>query len=75
MMIINFTPSQVSIDFFLLSQKFKLLTIPNVLALGKLYEHSFMKKCNSHNLCTKSSFDWFFVHHFGNSKYWLFQTY
>ncbi|RWV80821.1 hypothetical protein GW17_00057840, partial [Ensete ventricosum] len=33
------------------SQKFKILTIPNVLADGKLYEHGFMKKYDGHKLC------------------------
>ncbi|RRT65716.1 hypothetical protein B296_00000291 [Ensete ventricosum] len=36
------------------SQKFKILTIPNVLAHGKLYEHGFTKKCDSHKPCTKA---------------------
>ncbi|RRT36991.1 hypothetical protein B296_00045055, partial [Ensete ventricosum] len=61
------------------SQKFKILAIPDVLALGKSYEHGFTRKCNGHKLCAKSrsewSFDRFFVHHLGNSKYWSFPTY
>ncbi|RZR99655.1 hypothetical protein BHM03_00029257, partial [Ensete ventricosum] len=61
------------------SQKFKILEIPNVLAHGKSFEHGFVKKCDSHKLCTKSrmksSFDRFFVHHLRNSKYWSFPTY
>ncbi|RRT68160.1 hypothetical protein B296_00009985 [Ensete ventricosum] len=35
------------------SQKFNILAIPNILALGKSYEHSFTKKCDGHKLCTK----------------------
>ncbi|RWW35772.1 hypothetical protein BHE74_00059257 [Ensete ventricosum] len=54
------------------SQKFKILTIPDVLAHGKSYEHNFMKKRDGHKLCAKSradsSFDLFFMHHLGNSK-------
>ncbi|RWW37638.1 hypothetical protein BHE74_00057226 [Ensete ventricosum] len=41
--------------------------------------YGFMKKCDGHKLCVKSridsSFDRFFVHRLGNSKYWLFPTY
>ncbi|RWW75599.1 hypothetical protein BHE74_00016367, partial [Ensete ventricosum] len=54
------------------SQKFKILTILDVIAHGKSYEHSFMKKRDGHNLCVKSrvdsSFDQFFMHHLKNSK-------
>ncbi|RWW45531.1 hypothetical protein BHE74_00048622, partial [Ensete ventricosum] len=57
------------------SQKFKILTIPNVLAHGKSYEHDFMKKCDGHKVCSKMSFDRFFVHRLQNSKYWPFPTY
>ncbi|RRT36924.1 hypothetical protein B296_00042952, partial [Ensete ventricosum] len=61
------------------SRKFKILAIHNVLAHGKSYEHGFMKKCDCEILCTKShaksSFDWFFMHHLINSKYWPFPTY
>ncbi|RWW52532.1 hypothetical protein BHE74_00041046, partial [Ensete ventricosum] len=55
------------------SWKFKILTIPNVLARRKSYEHGFAKICDSHKLCAKSraesSFNQFLVHHLGNSKY------
>ncbi|RWV97772.1 hypothetical protein GW17_00039419, partial [Ensete ventricosum] len=61
------------------SQKFKILVIPNVLAHGKSYEHGFLKKHDGRKLCTKlctkSSFDRFFMHQLGNSKYWAFLTY
>ncbi|RWW43085.1 hypothetical protein BHE74_00051293, partial [Ensete ventricosum] len=57
------------------SRKFKILVIPNVLAHGKSYKHSFMKKRDSHKHCAKSSFDRVFVHRLKNSKYWPFQTY
>ncbi|RWV79220.1 hypothetical protein GW17_00059679 [Ensete ventricosum] len=60
------------------SQKFKILVIPVFLALGKSYEHGFVKKCDGHKLCTKShaesSFDQFFMYHLGNSKYRPFPT-
>ncbi|RZS04461.1 hypothetical protein BHM03_00034802, partial [Ensete ventricosum] len=56
------------------SQKFKILAIPNILAHGKSYEHGFVKKYDGHKLCTKSSFDRFFVHRLRNSKYWPFPT-
>ncbi|RWW56366.1 hypothetical protein BHE74_00036924, partial [Ensete ventricosum] len=55
--------------FHALSQKFKILVIPNVLAHGKSYEHSFVKKYDGHKLCAKSSFDRFFMHHLVNLKY------
>ncbi|RZS26738.1 hypothetical protein BHM03_00060121, partial [Ensete ventricosum] len=59
--------------------KFKILAIPDVLAHAKSYEHGFMKKRNGHKLCAKShaesSFDRFFVHRLGNSKFWPFPTY
>ncbi|RWV80695.1 hypothetical protein GW17_00057989, partial [Ensete ventricosum] len=61
--------------FHALSQKFKILVIPNVLANRKSYEHSFMEKYDGHKFCAKSTFDRFFVHHLKNSKYWQFPTY
>ncbi|RWV82733.1 hypothetical protein GW17_00055740, partial [Ensete ventricosum] len=61
------------------SRKFKILAIPDVLAQGKSYELGFMKKRNGYKLCVKShsewSFDRFFVHCLGNSKYLPFPTY
>ncbi|RRT33453.1 hypothetical protein B296_00039125, partial [Ensete ventricosum] len=61
------------------SWNFKILAIPNVLAHGKSYEHGFMKKHDDHKLCPKShpktSFDQFFVHRLGISKYWPFLMY
>ncbi|RWW61839.1 hypothetical protein BHE74_00031080, partial [Ensete ventricosum] len=55
------------------SRKLKILAIPNVLVHGKSYKHGFLKKRDGYKLCAKScvmsSFDWFFVHHLGNSKY------
>ncbi|RRT32072.1 hypothetical protein B296_00056576 [Ensete ventricosum] len=60
-------------------RKFKILAIPVVLAHGKSYKHGFPTKCDGHKLCAKSrsewSFDTFFVHRLGNSKYWPFPTY
>ncbi|RRT43078.1 hypothetical protein B296_00027672 [Ensete ventricosum] len=59
--------------------KFKILAIPDVLANGKSYQHSFTRKYDGHKLCVKSyaesSFDRFFIHHLKNSKYWSFLTY
>ncbi|RWV76789.1 hypothetical protein GW17_00062497 [Ensete ventricosum] len=57
------------------SRKFKILTIPDVLAHGKSYEYGFTKKHDGHKLCAESSFDQFFVHRLGNSKYWSFPPY
>ncbi|RWV96903.1 hypothetical protein GW17_00040348, partial [Ensete ventricosum] len=55
------------------SWKLKILAIPNVLAHGKSYEHSLVKKCDDHKLCAKSnaklSFNRFFMHCLRNSKY------
>ncbi|RRT42211.1 hypothetical protein B296_00054282, partial [Ensete ventricosum] len=56
------------------SQKYKKLTIPNVLAHRKSYEHGFMKKCDGHKLYKKSHFNRFFMHRLRNSKYWPFPT-
>ncbi|RRT38751.1 hypothetical protein B296_00039519, partial [Ensete ventricosum] len=65
--------------FHSLSQKLKILSIPNELVHGKLYEHGFMKKHDGHKLCAKSrvmlSFDQFFVHRLENKKDWPFPTY
>ncbi|RWW61073.1 hypothetical protein BHE74_00031888, partial [Ensete ventricosum] len=57
------------------SWNFKILTIPNVLAHGKSYEHGFVKKHDGHKSCAKSRFDRFFVHHLKISIYWPFPTY
>ncbi|RRT31196.1 hypothetical protein B296_00058996, partial [Ensete ventricosum] len=58
--------------FHVPSWKFKILAIPDILAHGKPYEHSFMKKCNGHKLCTtsraESSFVRFLVYRLENSK-------
>ncbi|RRT44963.1 hypothetical protein B296_00039023 [Ensete ventricosum] len=53
-----------------MSRKFKILSIPNVLAYGKSYMHDFDKKFNAHKLCAKSSFDQFFMQYLKNPKYW-----
>ncbi|RWW52529.1 hypothetical protein BHE74_00041041 [Ensete ventricosum] len=56
-----------------MTRKFRILANHNVLAHGKSYEHGFAKKHNGHKLCTKSqaesSFDRFFMHRLGYSKY------
>ncbi|RRT36314.1 hypothetical protein B296_00056303, partial [Ensete ventricosum] len=57
------------------SRKFKIQAIPDVLAHEKSYEHSFMKNCNGHKLCAKSSFKRFFMQRLKNSKYCPFPTY
>ncbi|RRT31831.1 hypothetical protein B296_00051506 [Ensete ventricosum] len=61
------------------SQKFKILSIPDVLAHGKTYEHGLVKKRDGHKLCAKSRVDSscnrFFVHRVKNLKYWSFPTY
>ncbi|RWW50618.1 hypothetical protein BHE74_00043109, partial [Ensete ventricosum] len=61
--------------FCTLSQKFKILPIPNVLSHGKLYEHGFVKKRDGHKLCGKSRFDQFFMNHLKNLKYCTFPMY
>ncbi|URD90572.1 hypothetical protein MUK42_31344 [Musa troglodytarum] len=48
------------------SQKFKILTIPNLFGLRKLYNLRFIKKHEGHKVCVKSIFDRFFVHHLEN---------
>ncbi|URD72961.1 hypothetical protein MUK42_33769, partial [Musa troglodytarum] len=57
------------IIFFTPSRKFKILTIPNLLGIGKWYNLSFTKKHDDHKVCAKSMFDRFFLHHLANSKY------
>ncbi|RWV80391.1 hypothetical protein GW17_00058341 [Ensete ventricosum] len=61
------------------SRKFKILVFPVLLAHGKSYKHAIAKKYDGHKLCSKSraesSFDRFFVHRLGNSKYWSFPSY
>ncbi|URD90324.1 hypothetical protein MUK42_24785 [Musa troglodytarum] len=52
-----------------MSQKLKILTIPNLLSLGKLYKLSFAKKYDGHKIGAKSMFDRLFTHHLKNSKY------
>ncbi|RZR85937.1 hypothetical protein BHM03_00013014 [Ensete ventricosum] len=77
-MVINFTQSRVSIVFRALSQHFKILAMPNVLAHGKSYKHDFVKKCNGDKLCAKSRFDRFFrfiVQRLRISKYSPFPMY
>ncbi|RRT38799.1 hypothetical protein B296_00028614 [Ensete ventricosum] len=70
--------AHVSIDFSCTVSKLKILAIPVVLGHCKSYNHGFAKKRDGHKLCAKSraesSFDRFFVHHLGNSKYWPFPT-
>ncbi|RZS28647.1 hypothetical protein BHM03_00062277 [Ensete ventricosum] len=65
--------------FHTLSWKFKILAIHDVLAHGKSYKHSLAKKCDGHKhyakSCPESSFDRFFLHRLGNSKYWSFPSY
>ncbi|RZS12170.1 hypothetical protein BHM03_00043575 [Ensete ventricosum] len=60
------------------SRKFKILAIPDVLAHWKSYEHGFVKKHDDHKFHAKSrvesSFNRFFVHRLGNSKFWPFPT-
>ncbi|RWV84017.1 hypothetical protein GW17_00054303 [Ensete ventricosum] len=77
--VIDFAQSRVSIGFRAPSPKFKILVILVLLAHGKPYKHAFAKKHYGHKHCAKSraesSFDRFFVHHLGNSKYWPFTMY
>ncbi|RRT39413.1 hypothetical protein B296_00047775 [Ensete ventricosum] len=67
--------SRVLINFSRTVSEFQNIGIPNVLAHGKSYEYDFMKKCDGHKLCAKSSFDRFFTHYFRISKYWQFAMY
>ncbi|RZR75306.1 hypothetical protein BHM03_00054362 [Ensete ventricosum] len=78
-MVINFARSPARVKFRSVfcapSWKFKILAIHDVLAHGKSYEQGFTKKCDGHKLCAESSFDRFYVHSLGNSKYWSFPSY
>ncbi|RRT66059.1 hypothetical protein B296_00017231 [Ensete ventricosum] len=62
-MVINFVQVEFQSIFCLSTREFKILAIPNVLALTKSYEHGYVKKCDGYKLCTKSSFDRFFLHY------------
>ncbi|RRT31138.1 hypothetical protein B296_00056024 [Ensete ventricosum] len=77
--VINFARSRAQVEFrsvfHATSRKFKILAIHDVLAYGKSYEHGFPKKRDGHKLCAESSFDRFFVHSLGNSKYWPLTIY
>ncbi|RWV87578.1 hypothetical protein GW17_00050409 [Ensete ventricosum] len=80
MTVINFTLRVKFRSIFrALSSNFKILSIPNVLAHMKSYEHSFTKKCDGHKLCAKSHgkshFDRFLVHCLIITKYWSFPMY
>ncbi|RWW57681.1 hypothetical protein BHE74_00035504 [Ensete ventricosum] len=75
MTVINLPKVKIQSIFCTPSQKFKILRIPNVLALGKSYEHGFIKKCDGHKLCTKSRFNQYFTHHLKNFKYCPFPMY
>ncbi|RRT33445.1 hypothetical protein B296_00048981 [Ensete ventricosum] len=59
-MVRKFARSSRTVEFRLIfrapSQKFKILTIFDILVHGKSYEHSFMKKRDSHKLCAKVKF-------------------
>ncbi|URD86754.1 hypothetical protein MUK42_24776, partial [Musa troglodytarum] len=51
------------------SQKFKILTFPDLLGPEKLYNLGFAKNYDGHKVCVKSMFDRFFPHHLENLKY------
>ncbi|RWW01586.1 hypothetical protein GW17_00035368 [Ensete ventricosum] len=71
----NFMKIKFRSIFYAPPQKFKILAIPNILSHRKSYKHSFANKRDGHELCAKSSFDQFFMHHLKNSKYYPFPTY
>ncbi|RZS28561.1 hypothetical protein BHM03_00062167 [Ensete ventricosum] len=77
--VINFAQSRVSIGFRAPSRKFKILVFPILLGHRKSYKHAFARKYDGHKTCSKSraesSFDRFFMHRLGNSKYWSFPSY
>ncbi|RWW42634.1 hypothetical protein BHE74_00051877 [Ensete ventricosum] len=74
-MVINFLQSEVRSVIRPPSQKFKILSIPNILAHGKSNMQGFMKNHDGHKLYVMSRLDQFFVHHHGNSKYFSFPMY
>ncbi|URE04714.1 hypothetical protein MUK42_20922 [Musa troglodytarum] len=55
----KFTQSLCLIDFCTPSRKFKILTIPNLFVIRKLYNLSFAKKHDGHKVYAKSMFDRF----------------
>ncbi|RRT51582.1 hypothetical protein B296_00048525 [Ensete ventricosum] len=56
--------------FHVPSQKFKIQAIPDILALGKSYEHDFPKKCDGHKLYAKSrSMEFRLVFHAPSRKF------
>ncbi|RWW53453.1 hypothetical protein BHE74_00040037, partial [Ensete ventricosum] len=70
--------SRVSIGFSCTVSEIQNTGHSRRLARGKSYEHGFTKKRDGQKLCAKSraesSFNRFFVHCLGNSKYWPFPT-
>ncbi|RWV83700.1 hypothetical protein BHE74_00024889 [Ensete ventricosum] len=73
--IINFTQSQVSIDFSCTVSEIHNIGYSQCISPWEVIRARFTKKLNGRKLCTKSSFDRFFMHCFKNSKYRPFLTY
>ncbi|RRT59578.1 hypothetical protein B296_00044380 [Ensete ventricosum] len=73
-MVINFTDSRVSIDFSCIILEIQNSGYSQSIRPRKSYKHGFEKKYDGHKLCTKSSFNLFFIYHLGNSKLKPFLT-
>ena len=60
MTVINFAKNRISIVFRTPSRKFKILTIPNILALWMLYKLGYATKFDGYKVYAESRFDQFF---------------
>ncbi|RWV77903.1 hypothetical protein GW17_00061212 [Ensete ventricosum] len=77
--VINVARSLVSIGFSCTVSKIQNTGHSRCISSWDVVRVRFHKKCDGHKLCAKSraesSFDRFFVHRLGNSKYWPFPMY
>ncbi|RWW38733.1 hypothetical protein BHE74_00056005 [Ensete ventricosum] len=78
--VIKFTQSRVSIGFSCTVSKIQNTGLSRLISPWEVVQARFRKeydgqKCDSHKICAESSFDRFFMHRLGNSKYWSFPSY
>ncbi|RZS09286.1 hypothetical protein BHM03_00040355 [Ensete ventricosum] len=78
-MVIDIAQSRVSIGFLCTIFENQNTGHYRLISPWKSYKHDFEKKYDGHKHCAKlraeSSFDRFFIHRLGNSKYWPFTMY
>ncbi|RWW66997.1 hypothetical protein BHE74_00025594 [Ensete ventricosum] len=78
-MVINFAQSRmqsrVSFDYSCTISKIQNTGHSQHIRPWEIVEHGFVKKCDSHKLCAKLSFNRFFVYHLRNTKFKPIPTY